>query len=55
MLYGLMCTFYGAEATPVALSPTFPIWTGWRGLRLDQGISRDQVHRVGNAGWRKAI
>lgn len=55
LIYGLMRTFHGAEAIPIALSPTFPIWPESRGLRLDQGISRDQVHRVGNAGWRKAI
>lgn len=56
LIYGLMgYFFYGAEAIRIALSPTFPIWPEWRGLRLDQGIFRDQVHRVGNAGWRKAI
>lgn len=31
LIYGLMRTFHGAEAMPVALSPTFPIWPESRG------------------------
>lgn len=32
LIYGLMRSFYGTEATPVALSPTFPIWGRMEGF-----------------------